>query len=633
VNQQDRHLAEVRKVIASLKFGLFPTGRLGILKDDGSTLDSTTPAFHSIVVAALKRGASRKSINDAIAIELSGKDLPTIDYPPEEKPKASTDPRPEIRLTTELHQAVSASSDALGKAPNIYQRDNVLVHVVRATPKDQEASTTIDADGKPHPRILEGTPLVRTLALSTLTETLTEHAVFTKWNDRANEWRPAQPYKLLVETLSHRGQWPGVRELVGVIDTPSIRPDGSLLDVPGYDAATRFLYAPTCEFPSIPDKPTQADAVHALADLCEPFAEFPWANEASRYVPVALALALVGRPGIRGASIPCFIVDAATPGTGKTFAADAACIIGTGRGAPRGTFPGTCWKGEWQARPEELEKILSSHALQSARLVGFDNVPVGLGFGGAPLDKCLTAHDTVTLRVLGKTKAPEIIWRSIVVVTGNNLEVVGDTIRRSLVGRMVSALERPEERNGFRIHPLLPWVEANRARLVAAALTILRAHAVAGRPDMGVTSTDSFAAFVSVVVSAILFAGGPNVLDARPAPGATDGGERGAVSVILEWWPVLTRQLEAPDGVTLRTAMNFLYPSTNPREAREPDGFNDLRGALEQLATPAPGRAPDVKALGNQLRRYLDRVVGGRTLVSRNDRKGFARWRVEGDGR
>jgi hypothetical protein len=325
-------------------------------------------------------------------------------------------------------------------------------------------------------------------------------------------------------------------------------------------------------------------------------------------------LSIVARPAIRG-SVPAFLFDAPTPGTGKSLAADATCMIATGRAAPRGTFP---------SKPEELEKVLSAYALRSAAVIGFDNIDAA-GFGGAALDKVLTAVDTVDLRILGKTEIVTMKWRAVILASGNNVAVHGDTVRRVLVCRLESTHEKPEERDGFRHAPLLPWILRERPRLVRAALTVLRAYQCASPDERAMYAAKpwgSYESFTEMIVNAIIFAGGANVLDARPTSdiGGTD--EREAIAIILHQLP----RLDTGSGVTARELVRLLYERD---AAGAPDGFDSLREAIETLVPCVAGRAPDAKKLGAQLRRFLMRVVGGRRLVGAHDRTGVRRWQVE----
>lgn len=63
---------------------------------------------------------------------------------------------------------------------------------------------------------------------------------------------------------------------------------------------------------------------------------------------------------------------------------------------------------------------------------------------------------------------------------GNNVRVAGDMTRRAVRCRIDPGVEKPEERT-FEFHPVA-YVEENRAALVRAAVTVLRAYVTAGKP-------------------------------------------------------------------------------------------------------------------------------------------------------
>jgi hypothetical protein len=91
---------------------------------------------------------------------------------------------------------------------------------------------------------------------------------------------------------------PHLRTLYGVTHTPTIRPDGTILDTPGYDDETRLLYMPESglELPVIPDEPT-AEEIKAAVDLIlKPIAEFPFVSEDDRATWIGLAFTPALRP-------------------------------------------------------------------------------------------------------------------------------------------------------------------------------------------------------------------------------------------------------------------------------------------------------------------------------------------------
>jgi putative DNA primase/helicase len=514
-----------------------------------------------------------------------------------------TDERPIINSTTEIADMVDLAISALSADDAVYQRDGRLVHVVRVTESDADDLAIV------------GTPQIRVMLPATLRERLSRAARWTKFDGRSRKWVPALPPEPVVHAAVARGEYPGIRPLVGVIEAPSMRPDGSVIQATGYDRATGYLYAPSGEFPVVPESPTQEDAARALADLEEPFAEFPFASPEHRASAIAAILTIMARPAIRG-STPAILHDANTRGSGKTLKADAIATIATGRETAKMQYP----KDE-----EELEKVLAAYALRGAALVNFDNVT--RLFGGGPLDRCLTAGDLVELRILGKTEVPAMRWRAVVMATGNNISLSGDTSRRVMISRLESALENPEERQNFKHHPLLEWVRAERPRLVVAALTILRAWHVAGRPPGDCKSWGSFEAWSAIVPPAIVFAGGADPMQTRPAVTGEEDSEKRALVAVLDG---LARLDPNGSGIAARTVIDSLYPVERLRGHAAPDGYDGTREAIDSLTSTQPGKAPSTSRLGYALRRFKRRVVGGRMLDCNVDRTGVARWRVEG---
>ena len=518
------------------------------------------------------------------------------------KPDGQTG-RPVIRMTTELADIVDSTIAALAVDRDVYQRDAHLVHVLRVAEGDGDAAYVV------------GTPQIRRMGAATLRERLTRLARFQKIDGRSDKWVSALPSQPLVDALLARGEYTGIRPLIGIIESPSIRPDGSIIQAPGYDRVTGYLYVPSGEFPAVPERPTKEDAVRALAELEEPFCEFPFAGPEHRASTIAAILTIIARPAIVG-STPAIVHDANVRGSGKTLKADAVSTIATGRPTAKMNFPSDVG---------ELEKILGAYAIRGATVISFDNI-VGT-FGGGPLDRCLTAGDMVELRILGKSEVPSYRWRAVVMGTGNNVALAGDTSRRAIMSRLESPLENPEERQTFKIPNLLEWLQANRPRLVVAALTLLRAWYVAGRPAGGCRSWGSFEAWSSIIPPAIVFAGGADPMQTRPAATGEDDAEKRALVAILDG---LARLDPTGLGMTTKTIIDALYGAEQLRGHAPPDGYEAVRESIDALTSTAPGKAPSGHKLGTKLRMFRRRVVAGRLLDCAIDpHTKTSKWRVE----
>ena len=93
--------------------------------------------------------------------------------------------------------------------------------------------------------------------------------------------------------LAREGVWQ-VPVLLGIVHTPQLRADGSLLTTPGYDPQTQLLFKPDGEvFPEIPDRPSKEDAARALEVVKQvDHPRFP--SPVRLIVSVALSLLLTG---------------------------------------------------------------------------------------------------------------------------------------------------------------------------------------------------------------------------------------------------------------------------------------------------------------------------------------------------
>jgi hypothetical protein len=506
-------------------------------------------------------------------------------------------------------QVLRESEAALAKVPGIFSNSNRLVRVGDVTVR----AGGLDSNGTPRRVVIRG---MAALSSGHVHEALCDAAEYRKSErDEAGKVTDVQvpaPRNPLCGDLIDRGYWEHVRPVAGVASAPLIRPDGTVLQTPGYDYETGWIYEPSCDFPRVPEAPTQAQAAQALAALREPFAEFPWAHAAGVDLPVALVLTGIGRAAIQD-DVPCFEFDASTPGTGKTAVVDTAWQIVSGQVTPKFTFPRS---------DEELEKILGAVALAGGSLVMFDNVDPSLQFGGAPLDKVLTSRGRPALRVLGHSRVEaDLDWHAIVAATGNNLAIKADFTRRGLLARLEADCERPEERTGFRIANLRAWVGEHRPRLVVAALTLLRAYFVAGRPGAGAMHFASFEAWAALVAGAIKWAGGANVLDLKTQASADPKLE--AVPALFEALATLTA--DGPKSAADLVASIYTtveVPGTPAAQARE---------ALETLMVMnarSPGGRPSAAALGYVLRRFKGQVKQGRKLVTTQDRTKRHVWQV-----
>jgi uncharacterized protein DUF3854 len=518
---------------------------------------------------------------------------------------------------------VRTTLDELEQRAATYVNGGRLVHIVAITAKQQERSKWIDTHGKTRFGVHAGSPQIVPIGRSSLKVAISDACAFLKFVKREGAWVPCSPPDDIVGAV-FEGPWLSMPRVVGIAETPILRPDGTILQTPGYDPQSGYWYSPSAEFPAVPDRPSQADASRAYTELADLFCDFPYADKAMAAIPVANALTVLARAYLVGEAAPGFVYDASTGGVGKTLQTDVISILATGRPASRKAYP---------ASDEECEKVFAAYALRGASLISIDDIKRPLG--GENLDRILTTRDEVDFRKLGETALITSPWRAVVMFTGCNIAFFGQMARRVLVSRIESQRERPQDRDDFKHPHLVEWVTEHRQRLVVALLTMLRAYVVAGCPDTGGVQWGSFEGWSRFVPHVIKFAGGPDVIALR-APEDADV-ERESLAAILEGLRALiaTRAPSAGCGMTAAEIGEGLFdPTWN--DSGDPGGT--IRGAKDALAEAAGAHAhstPTAGQVASYLAKHKGRPVraGGLLLTLKYLRdpreRGANRWLVE----
>ena len=267
---------------------------------------------------------------------------------------------------------------------------------------------------------------------------------------------PPKVIKALLSMQSSRG----LKPLDAVITAPTLRRDGSVISTLGYDASSRIYIDVGVPLALIPIHPTELEVREALCYLMTPFKDFAFCSPLDRSIMLSALLTACLRPILPTA--PGFGFDAPVQGSGKSLLAACVGVLATG------TVP-TVWPHTAGRDDEEVRKRIFTALRQGSRAIVWDNV-IGL-FDSASLASALTSPQ-FTDRVLGKSESLTVPNRAIFMMTGNNLCLAGDMPRRILNCRIDPETETPFNRS-FDLDPLA-YVTANRQRMVAAALTIVR---------------------------------------------------------------------------------------------------------------------------------------------------------------
>ena len=425
-----------------------------------------------------------------------------------------------------------------------------------------------------------------------LIDHMSRSAQWMKWNVRKNCLVPTDPpHPVASIILARDGEWQ-FRRLAGVITTPTLRPDGTVLSEPGYDPRTQLLLQHPPKLPSIPQSPSREDAMRAIKVLDGLLAEFPFVDAPSR----AAALSGLITPVVRGAMpvVPMHATTAPVPGSGKSYIIDLCSAIATGERAPVLTAGRT---------EEETEKRLGAALLAGQAIISIDNVNGELG--GDALCQMIE-RPVVSVRPLGMSQLVKIESRATCFATGNNIQLVGDMTRRVILCSLDPDMERPELR-AFRANPL-DVVLSDRGRYIAAGLTVARAYAAAGYPG-ALNPLASFEDWSRIVRSALVWLGYADPVETIAKARAEDPVVTSLGAVLVAWHDAV-----GPSAWTTGAIRD-------KAEDRDPLGnrtYSVLRDALLEVADDRRGNV-DPKRLGRFLGRYNGRIVEGLKLMSSED--------------
>lgn len=520
-------------------------------------------------------------------VEAASADGNEEQVPIEEGEPAGSEGRHVIQLEAgQLHVYADAAERLL--APDVYIRGQQLVRLGTAPELGRDLQRLVKR------------PAEQRVIISVNPEYLRRHlsarAEFQKFSVREEKWRAIDCPADLCRNILLAGNWKHFRPLEGIATAPFLRPDLTVCDTPGYDAASGVYYAPTAQFPPIPQSPTKDDAWEALARLREPFRQFPYA-EGAEAAFLAHVLASAARHAID--TMPVFCYTAPIVASGKSLLASMASRIANG------VEPGM---SPYTDDGEELRKVLFAALIAGDSTIVLDNVPNGAKVR-APILCGFTTAAVYSDRRLGASERLTLPNRCGVLLTGNNITPAGDLARRCLVVRLDVNAETARGRQ-FAIANLKSYVAAHRPQLLADALTVLLAYAQTGYAAGIPKPLESFEQFSRVARDPLVW------LDVGDA--------------------VETQQLETEDELApLRTAFGrlaahavFGFKEFAARDVAEGcEGFvgQELKAAIE-----AAGCSDATSALkvGYWLREYRDRVAAGRKLVQAGSHAGSARWRL-----
>lgn len=532
------------------------------------------------------------------------------------------DSRPEILVGLDIDTMTKAAIEHLGADPMMYRRGTELVYVVHKN----DRCAPVEAGDVPRIGPPAGVPTILTLKTATLKQRLSTTILWKK--QKEDRWIRVLPPDAVVQAVMAAREYPRVPYLAHVTTTPTLRPDGTLVQTPGYDKATGILYMPPRPnyFPQVDEHPTLDDALRAKHAILSVVQDFPFAGPEYLSAWFSGLLTCIVRTCIEG-PCPLFLVDATTPGTGKTLLAKVTGLLALGFDFASFTQPDD---------EADFRKRVSSILKGGAPIALIDNVTRNLG--GGTIDSLLTS----TLwgdRQLGVLEVLEVPNLAVWWATGNNVEFWGDTPRRVLRTRLEARTEKPQDRTGFAEPHLKDFVLRERHKLVAQALTIVRAWFAGGCPYRGELPWGGFPEWSDVLPPVLHWIG---MEDPRAARASEDVFVDQDLRNLLAIHDGLARLDPDGKGLAARTMLALLF-AEKPRSDVMPTlpgalaqtewSFAACKEAIESVTGARGGHMPETARFARYLGKVRGRIARGKKIVRAGETSdGSVLWTVVADG-
>ncbi|MCM2579516.1 bifunctional DNA primase/polymerase [Streptomyces meridianus] len=327
----------------------------------------------------------------------------------------------------------------------------------------------------------QGNPLVKQLAADNLRAYLADHVTtYQVVADPLTEGTKEVRELLMPKTcgtILGRKDWP-LLPLRGIVTSPVVRPDGSLLQAPGYDKATGLYLQPRVKLRRLRPQVTN-DALEKAKEIIlgQMLADFPWKEPSDRAHFLGALLTPILRPYFYGTT-PMFVFTATTMGSGKSLLKDIFLYLFGISETP------------WPENDTELRKSITTQLYTTGQpVVVLDNLPNGYVIKSPILSSLLTAEYWGD-RVLGSTNSVTMPNDRLWIATGNGLRTGGDNGRRVVWVRLDPDCPNPDQRDGYKVGDLRPWLRANASTVVAALVTMVRGWLAAGAPTVRVRKGD-----------------------------------------------------------------------------------------------------------------------------------------------
>ncbi|MBF0235655.1 MAG: hypothetical protein HQK65_21870, partial [Desulfamplus sp.] len=350
--------------------------------------------------------------------------------------------KPEIKIVEHETERMNEECwDALKKRNNLFLIDN---HIARLDKNDKD---------KLVPKIFNK---------EDLTYELNRAATYLKYLKTQNDYVMTSVKDYIVNDIFVTPN-KGLPPLKEIVDHPYFMKGGELVIKQGYNDRSKLYLERNYDKIDIPDKPSQKDVEEAKEHFeKELIPDFRFETESDRATAIALALTPFIKEEING-KIPIIMCESSTSGTGKTLLANTLTYH------VNNEFLKGISEGE---KDDEFDKRINAELLKLPPFLFIDNINRKLKV--QILQQITTQQGPIPIRILGRSKSPEVDITPIIIITGNNPEMHRDYARRVLPIRLDSDIPTPELRTGFKHTNQYDYIKQCRIKTLRSALIIIK---------------------------------------------------------------------------------------------------------------------------------------------------------------
>jgi hypothetical protein len=312
----------------------------------------------------------------------------------------------------------------------------------------------------------KGESVLRAVARERMQVIASKAATWISTTEREGPRDVTPPRDFCTQFLVSPDAWQNIPNIERILTAPFVDRHGSVCATPGYHESEQIWLSLPYGFSMPETTPTQSNVEAAKNLLLHTLlGEVAFADQASRANALALLLLPFVQRTIDGFT-PLHLFDAPTQSSGKTYAAQI-CIAPFREIAP----------SAYKKNNEENQKELFARLMSGPSHIFTDNIT---GDMSDPTLATAITEKYLDGRVMGMGRTEVVSTRVVWVGTSNNAQLCSDAVSRSVLIRLDTRQENPEQRQ-FKLKPVR-YIAQHRAEVLGAIFTLIRAWLEVGRP-------------------------------------------------------------------------------------------------------------------------------------------------------